>query len=131
MRVNNDSTLLGRTLDLTAAYKQLSVNLMQGRVRVMVAYDPVRSKPAFFVFKALPFRATGSVYSFNRVAKSLGGPLGVLRPLIAIFSRCSPPGLKRPFAVLTGLLLQFAIRFVSPLSLVACFSPTNNPASAE
>ena len=68
---NNDSTLLGRTLDLTAAYKQLAVSPSQGFVRVMVAYDPVRSKPAFFVFNALPFGATGSVYSFNRVAKSL------------------------------------------------------------
>lgn len=68
---NNDSTLLGRTLDLTSAYKQLAVNPSQGFVRVMVAYDPVRSKPAYFVFNALPFGATGSVYSFNRVAKSL------------------------------------------------------------
>ena len=68
---NNDSTLLGRTLDLTAAYKQLAVSPSQGFVRVMVAYDPVRSKRAFFVFNALPFGATGSVYSFNRVAKSL------------------------------------------------------------
>ena len=38
---NNDSTLLGRTLDLTSAYKQLAVNPSQGFVRVMVAYDPV------------------------------------------------------------------------------------------
>ena len=68
---NNNSTLLGRTLDLTAAYKQVAVNPMQGCVRAMVAYDPIRSRPAFFVFKALPFGATGSVYSFNRVAKSL------------------------------------------------------------
>ena len=68
---NSDSTLLGRTLDLKAAYKQLAVNPSQGFVRVMVAYDPVKSRPAFFIFNALPFGATGSVYSFNRVAKSL------------------------------------------------------------
>ena len=67
---NSDSTLLGRTLDLKAAYKQLAVNPSQGFVRVMVAYDPVKSRPAFFIFNALPFGATGSVYSFNRVAKS-------------------------------------------------------------
>ena len=66
-----DSTLLGRTLDLKSAYKQLAVNPEQGFVRVMVAYDPIRSKRAFFIFNALPFGATGSVYSFNRVAKSL------------------------------------------------------------
>ena len=68
---HNDSTMLGRTLDLKSAYKQLAVNPEQGFVRVMVAYDPVRGKPAFFIFNALPFGATGSVYSFNRVAKSL------------------------------------------------------------
>ena len=68
---NSDSTLLGRTLDLKSAYKQLAVNPSQGFVRVMVAYDPVKSRPAFFIFNALPFGATGSVYSFNRVAKSL------------------------------------------------------------
>ena len=68
---NSDSTLLGRTLDLKAAYKQLAVNPSQGFVRVVVAYDPVKSRPAFFIFNALPFGATGSVYSFNRVAKSL------------------------------------------------------------
>ena len=68
---NSDSTRLGRTLDLTAACKQLAVNPSQGFVRVMVAYDPVKSRPAFFIFNALRFGATGSVYSFNRVAKSL------------------------------------------------------------
>ena len=36
-----------------------------------MAYDQVKSKPVFFIFNALPFGATGSVYSFNRVAKSL------------------------------------------------------------
>ena len=66
-----DSTLLGRTLDLKSAYKQLAVNPEQGFVRVMVAFDPKRSKRAFFIFNALPFGATGSVYSFNRVAKNL------------------------------------------------------------
>ena len=68
---NSDSTLLGRTLDLKSAYKQPAVNPSRGFVRVMVAYDPVKSRPAFFIFNPLPFGATGSVYSFNRVAKSL------------------------------------------------------------
>ena len=44
---HSDSTLLGRTLDRTAAYKQLAVSPSQGFVRVMVAHDPVKSKPAF------------------------------------------------------------------------------------
>ena len=63
--------LLGRTLDLTAAYKQLAVSRDQGFVPVLTAYDPNRKVPAFFVINALPFGATSSVYGFNRVAKSL------------------------------------------------------------
>ena len=39
---HNDSTLLGRTLDLKSAYKRLAVSSEQGFVRVMTAYDPVR-----------------------------------------------------------------------------------------
>ena len=63
--------LVGRTLDLTAAYKQLAVSPDQPFVRVLTAYDPNRKVPAFFLINALPFGATSSVYGFNRVAKSL------------------------------------------------------------
>ena len=66
-----NARLLGRTLDLTAAYKQLAVSPSQNFVRALVAYDPILKRPAYFVFNALPFGATSSVYSFNRVAKSL------------------------------------------------------------
>ena len=62
---------MGRTLDLTAAYKQLAVSPDQGFVRVLAAYDPCKKVPAFFLINALPFGATSSVYGFNRVAKSL------------------------------------------------------------
>ena len=67
----NNPDLLGRTLDLTAAYKQLAVDPNQATIRALVAYNPELQSPAFFVFNALPFGATGSVYGFNRVAKSL------------------------------------------------------------
>ena len=63
--------LLGRTLDLKSAYKELAVSPDQNFVRALVAYDPVLKRPAFFIINALPFGATSSVYSFNRVAKSL------------------------------------------------------------
>ena len=66
-----NARLLGRTLDLTAAYKQLAVSPSQNFVRALVAYDPILKRPAYFVFNALPFGATSSVYGFNRVAKSL------------------------------------------------------------
>ena len=65
------ANLLGRTLDLKSAYKQLAVSPDQNFVRALVAYDPVLKRPAFFIINALPFGATSSVYSFNRVAKSL------------------------------------------------------------
>lgn len=64
-------SLLGRTLDLTAAYKQLPVNPKVGFVRTLVAYDPVKHQKAFFLMNSLPFGATSSVYAFNRVARSL------------------------------------------------------------
>ena len=67
----NNLSLLGRTLDLTAAYKQLAVDPKVGFVRTLVAYDPVKHQRAFFLMNSLPFGATSSVYTFNRVARSL------------------------------------------------------------
>ena len=67
----NNLSLLGRTLDLTAAYKQLAVNPKVGFVRTLVAYDPLKRQRAFFLMNSLPFGATSSVYAFNRVAHSL------------------------------------------------------------
>ena len=67
----NNPEMLGRTLDLTAAYKQLAVNLEQNLIRALVAYNPELRPPAYFIFNALPFGGTGSVYGLNRVAKSL------------------------------------------------------------
>ena len=64
-------SLVGRTLDLKAAYKQLAVSPDQGFARVLTAYDPIRRVPAFYIINALPFGATSGVYGFNRVAKSL------------------------------------------------------------
>ena len=43
----------------------------QNFVRALVAFDPILKRPAYFVINALPFGPTSSVYSFNRVAKSL------------------------------------------------------------
>ncbi len=54
----SQARLLGRTLDLMAAYKQLAVSPLQNFVRALVAYDPVLQRPAYFIFNALPFGAT-------------------------------------------------------------------------
>ena len=64
-------SLVGRTLDLKAAYKQVAVSPEQGFARVLTAYDPIRRVPAFYIINALRFGATSAVYGFNRVAKSL------------------------------------------------------------
>lgn len=55
--------LLGRTLGLTAAYKQLAVSPLQNFLRPLVAFDPVLNRPAYFIINALLFGATSSVYS--------------------------------------------------------------------
>ena len=63
--------LLGRTVGLTAAYKQLAVNPEQNLIRALVAYNPELQSPAYFIFNALPFGATGSVYAFTGLQKVL------------------------------------------------------------
>ena len=63
--------LLGKTLDLASAYKQLGCRPETAFNRVLVAWDPVRERPAYFVGTALMFGATASVFSFNRCSASL------------------------------------------------------------
>ena len=63
--------LLGKTLDLASAYKQLGCRPETKFNRVLVAWSPEFQKPAFFVSTALMFGATSSVYSFNRCSASL------------------------------------------------------------
>ena len=41
--------LLGRTLDLRTAYKQLAVDPTMGFVRTLVTYDPEKQCRAFFI----------------------------------------------------------------------------------
>ena len=62
-------TWLGRTLDLKAAYKQLAVNPNSYWCSVLVAFDPGKQAPAFFLSRSLLFGSTAAVYSFNRIAK--------------------------------------------------------------
>ncbi|CAE7775381.1 unnamed protein product, partial [Symbiodinium sp. CCMP2592] len=63
--------LLGKTLDLSAAYKQLGCRPDTKFNRVLVAWSPERRSPAFFVSTALMFGATSAVCSFNRCSASL------------------------------------------------------------
>ncbi|CAE7698871.1 unnamed protein product [Symbiodinium sp. CCMP2592] len=63
--------LLGKTLDLSAAYKQLGCRPYTKFNRVLVAWSPERRAPAFFVSTALMFGASSAVFSFNRCSASL------------------------------------------------------------
>ncbi|CAE7488572.1 unnamed protein product [Symbiodinium sp. CCMP2592] len=63
--------LLGKTLDLSAAYKQLGCRPDTKFNRVLVAWSPERRAPAFFVSTALMFGASSAVFSFNRCSASL------------------------------------------------------------
>ena len=63
--------LQGRTLDLSAAYKNLGNSADTLWSCVIAAWNPGRSEYNMFISAALMFGATSSVYSFNRVAKAI------------------------------------------------------------
>lgn len=60
---------MGRTLDLSRAYKQLGIDEKSRRLSV-VGYQHLDTWK-YFLNHVLPFGAAASVYSFNRVSKSL------------------------------------------------------------
>ena len=64
-------SFLGRTLDLSSAYKQLPTSDQEPWSRIIVVHCPVDNKPKFFVSLVLPFGCTASVYFFNRASKNL------------------------------------------------------------
>ncbi|CAE7322053.1 unnamed protein product [Symbiodinium sp. CCMP2592] len=61
---------VGRTLDLSKAYKQLGV-LPQHRDIAVICHPNEDGEPQFFIANALMFGLTSSVYGFVRVARSL------------------------------------------------------------
>ena len=63
--------LLGRTLDLESAYKQVGAFVDELWNRIIVVFDPHSTRPAFFVATALMFGSSASVYAFNRISRSL------------------------------------------------------------
>ena len=64
-----DDHWLGRTLDLSRAYKQLAIS-PESRAANVIGYW-YEDKWLFFRSNVLPFGATAAVYSFNRVSRSL------------------------------------------------------------
>ena len=66
-----DFKLLGRTLDLEAAYKQAAPKPDQLWARFIVVYNPELGAPSFFSTSALMFGSTASVYAFSRLSRSV------------------------------------------------------------
>eukprot|EP00971_Amphidinium_carterae_P346787 6488476-Amphidinium_carterae.1 len=60
--------VVGTTLDLAAAYRQLAVAPDNLWASVLVAFNPYERKPAFIILRALPFGATASVEAFLRTS---------------------------------------------------------------
>ncbi len=63
--------LLGRTLDLRAAYRQLGVASESGWAAVVAVYCPGQARARLFRQLALPFGASASVWSFNRFSRAI------------------------------------------------------------
>ena len=63
--------LVGRTLDLKSAYRQLPVSPASCWASVVSVFQPGHEEPALFLQRALPFGATASVYAFNRYARAI------------------------------------------------------------
>ena len=63
--------LLGRALDLKAAYKQLAVHPADRWASVLAVLDVESDKVLYFESLALPFGATSAVTGFNRAGRAL------------------------------------------------------------
>eukprot|EP00435_Cladocopium_sp_Y103_P043140 s2541_g12.t1 len=71
LRLGNPEQLVGKTVDLSKAYRQLGIAPGSRWVAYVAVYDPCTRSPKIFSMRALPFGASRSVYSFLRVAHSL------------------------------------------------------------
>ena len=61
----------GKTVDLSAAYRQLAISPRSRWVSYIAVFDPTSREPRIYAMRALPFGASRSVYGFLRVAHSL------------------------------------------------------------
>jgi hypothetical protein len=83
--VNKRVDLVGRTLDLKSAYRQLGVSTADSWAAIIAVYDPHSKAPVFFESKGLPFGATAAVLSFNWMSRLLKRAMG---HLLFIMSGC-------------------------------------------
>ena len=68
--LNSARRLVGRTLDLEAAYKQMMVSEPSLWCSVLLVSDPLGNKH-YFLSQVLPFGAASSVYQFNKIARAI------------------------------------------------------------
>eukprot|EP00435_Cladocopium_sp_Y103_P049939 s1491_g15.t1 len=80
--------VLGRTLDLQSAYKQIGPYMDDKWNRVIMVFDPKSGGPRFFLSSALRFGSTAAVYAFNR-GQFMGAPL---KPAMQFFSKVANHG---------------------------------------
>ena len=66
-----NQTFQGRTLDLTAAYKNLACSPSTRWASVLVIPDQLGTGHEFYISDALMFGSTAAVYAFNRCARGL------------------------------------------------------------
>ena len=71
LTVEQARDILGRTLDLESAYKQISVADSSRWTSALAIHNPVLDCNQLFVAEVLPFGATAAVFAFNRVARAL------------------------------------------------------------
>ena len=62
---------LGRCLDLSKAYKQIPISTSSRSLMVLMVPNPDSGKQMFFTTSSMPFGCVASVFSFNRITRSL------------------------------------------------------------
>eukprot|EP00435_Cladocopium_sp_Y103_P046528 s3318_g13.t1 len=73
--------VLGKTLDLQSAYKQMGPCMDDTWNRIIMVFNPDTGGASFFLSSALMFGSTAAVYAFNRVSRSLWHVLSSLLSL--------------------------------------------------
>jgi len=71
LRLPCDDAWVGKTIDLSSAYRQLGISPTSRWVSYIAVYDPASKCAKIISMRALPFGASRSVYAFLRVAHSL------------------------------------------------------------
>ena len=67
----HNAEVLGRGVDLSKAYKQVPVHPSSLPFTVLAVEDPTTGAWNFFTTNSTPFGSSASVYSFNRISRSI------------------------------------------------------------